>query len=130
MKEMPTVEMTIIDYCLHAVTFWFVQTPCRVFLRVLDHLGSMPACLSVFMHVCLSQALLLKHDLFRPRQPQVKTPQIGRFKDSKWWGVRTTRVDQVVRAPDQCFKSCKIEQQNISVCLPTCLSVCLSAYHA
>ena len=43
---------------------------------------------------------------------------IDQFKESKWWGFWTNRVAQVVRAPDQCFQSCELEQQSI------CLSVC------
>ena len=37
-----------------------------------------------------------------------------------------TRVAQVVRAPDQCFESCELKAQNLSVSLPICLSASLS----
>ena len=81
------------------------------------------ACLSVYH----SQALRLKHDLFGQRLSQVKIP-IGQFKDSKRWAVWTTWIVYVVRASDQCFKSCEVEQKNISVCLPPCLPVCFFVY--
>ena len=82
----------------------------------------LPVCLSV-------TSPSFEHDLFGQRRPQVKSPKIGQFKDSKWWGVWITRVAQVVRASDQCLKSCGVEQQNLSVCLPACLSVWLSVCH-
>ena len=96
--------------------------------EIFEHTDNQRVCLPVCLLVCLLQALRLKHNMFGQRRPQIKMPRTGKCKDRKWW-VWTTRVAQVVRSrvPDQCFKSCNVEQQNVSVCLHDCLYVFLSA---